>query len=77
MIGDTIRALRKQRNLTQVELALLLGVSQAELSRMECNKTTITVQDISKLAAALGVPVTALFDGDMSEADKANKTGSD
>ncbi|MDI6908166.1 MAG: helix-turn-helix transcriptional regulator [Thermoanaerobacterales bacterium] len=77
MIGDTIRALRKQRNLTQVELALLLGVSQAELSRMECNKTTITVQDISKLAAALGVPVTALFDGGDEAPGDATKTGAE
>lgn len=53
--GMKIRFFRKKKQLTQKQLSETLGISQAELSRMECNRTPITVDDLQKIAAALGV----------------------
>ncbi|NHM28885.1 helix-turn-helix transcriptional regulator [Desulfofundulus sp. TPOSR] len=54
--------LRQKSKLTQAELAAKLGISQAEVSRMERGRTAVTVQDLYKISSALDVPVTALLD---------------
>jgi transcriptional regulator with XRE-family HTH domain len=59
-IGERIRALRAARNLTQVQLAKLLGTSQQNLARWETG-TDIPARVIPDIAAALKVPVAKLF----------------
>ncbi|RKO66357.1 MULTISPECIES: helix-turn-helix domain-containing protein [Desulfofundulus] len=61
-VGSKIRMLRQKSKLTQAELAAKLGISQAEVSRMERGRTAVTVQDLYKISSALDVPVTALLD---------------
>lgn len=61
-IGDKIRDLRKNRGLTQAQLAERLGVSQQTIGQWETGKSSPKIQSINKLAQALGVYASALID---------------
>jgi quercetin dioxygenase-like cupin family protein len=63
-IGLRIRMLREQRNLSQRELARLSDLSPNTLSLIERAKTSPTASTLQKLAAALGVTVSALFEAE-------------
>ena len=53
-IGEAVKAARKERNMTQDQLAELMGVKKVQVSRIErrCN-TTINI--ISRAFKALGI----------------------
>lgn len=55
-IGEAIKAARKERNMTQNQLAELMGVKKAQVSRIErgCNPTIGT---ITRAFSALGMAV--------------------
>ena len=53
LLSMALQELRKTRHLTQQELASLLNVNQAALSKME-NQTDIRVSTLSKLLVAMG-----------------------
>jgi transcriptional regulator with XRE-family HTH domain len=57
-----IRRLRLSRNLSQVQLAELAGVTQATVSRVERGEMNITMDKIVALAAALRLEPVELFD---------------
>ncbi len=59
-MGNEIREIRKKYNLTQVELAKKLEVSQPRIARMEKQKT-VTLDMLRKIAKALGVSVKDFF----------------
>lgn len=61
-IGDKIRDLRKNRGLTQEQLAKLLGVSKQMIGKWETGKSNPKIQSINKLAQALDVYASALID---------------
>ncbi len=65
-IGLRIRMLREQRGLSQRELARLSDLSSNTLSLIERSKTSPTASTLQKLAAALGVSVSALFEAGQS-----------
>ena len=52
-IGERVRALRLAHDLTQTDLAKLLGTSQTALSETERGNRGLTVQQVVKLARAL------------------------
>lgn len=54
-VGEAIKAARKQKKLTQDQLAQMMGVKKAQVSRIErgCNPTLSTVTRAFK---ALGIP---------------------
>jgi transcriptional regulator with XRE-family HTH domain len=54
-IGQRVRGIRLANDLTQAELAKLLGTSQTALSELERGNRGLTVQQVVKLARALGV----------------------
>ena len=63
-IARQLREARKSKGLTQVELAALIGVDQAEVSRVERGEANPTEATLHRFAAALDVelqivPVTA------------------
>ena len=62
-IGEAIKAARKQRNMTQDQLAELMGVKKAQVSRIErgCNPTIST---LTRAFRALDMAV-SLTCGDM------------
>ena len=62
-IGKKVKELRKQKNLTLVQLSEQSGVQVATLSRMENEKMTGTLESHLAIASALGVDVTQLYSG--------------
>ncbi len=52
--GDFIRARRLAHELTQAQLALRAGTTQAALSRLERDELSPTFDSVSRLLAALG-----------------------
>ncbi len=58
--GETVRALRKRLKLTHEDLALLTGIEATNLSGIENDRIELGWDRASRLAAALGVSVTAL-----------------
>jgi plasmid maintenance system antidote protein VapI len=53
VLGDVIRKVRMERNLTQEELGCLIGVQRAQISKLENNTTNTTLQTILKVFGAL------------------------
>ena len=62
-IGPFIRQLRKDRHMTQKELASLLNVTDKAVSKWELGASLPDVALLLPLAEALGVSVTELLDG--------------
>jgi transcriptional regulator with XRE-family HTH domain len=62
-IAVQVRRYRHVRGLTVGQLALRAGISKAMLSKIENSLTSSSLTTLSRLAAALDVPVTALFRG--------------
>ena len=61
-IGQNIRALRKQRGLTQAQLGALCGVSGASIGSYEKGATLPKRRVVDQIAAALGVPAGQLLE---------------
>ena len=59
MLGARLRRLRKDRSLTQVKLAEILGISPSYLNMIEHNDRPLTVSPRTRGAALLGPRVRA------------------
>ena len=59
-IGNTISELRKKNHLTQEELAEKLNVTRQTISKWECNETSPSLEDASKLAKIFKVSLDEL-----------------
>ena len=57
-IGQAIRTVRRQSNKTLKELAAQIGVTESFLSMLENGKRAASVENLNKIADALGVPTT-------------------
>lgn len=57
VLGDLIRKVRLERNLTQEELGKLIGVQRAQISKLENNTTNVTMETILKVFGALGAKI--------------------
>ena len=78
-LGRDLRALRKSRNITLSELALILGRSVGFISQIERGLSTPTINDLRSLAKALDVPVSWFFmfeDGEDDEREYIVRAGS-
>ncbi|MBW7869888.1 MAG: helix-turn-helix transcriptional regulator [Flavobacteriia bacterium] len=53
VLGELIRKIRLERNLTQEELGKLIGVQRAQISKLENNTTNVTLETILKVFGAL------------------------
>jgi transcriptional regulator with XRE-family HTH domain/quercetin dioxygenase-like cupin family protein len=62
-IAVQVRRHRRARGMTVGELAARAGISKAMLSKIENSLTSSSLTTLARLAAALDVPVTALFRG--------------
>lgn len=52
-IGDRISVIRRQRNMTQEELAEKLGVTKATISKYELGRRQLRVEQLEAIASAL------------------------
>jgi transcriptional regulator with XRE-family HTH domain len=59
--GPAIRALREKDGYTQVDLAREVGMTQANLWRIENEKANARVSTLNKIARALRVPVKTIM----------------
>lgn len=61
-LGARLRALRLERALQQRQLAEKAGLAPSMVSQIESGRLTPSLHTLGKIAAALGVPLAALFD---------------
>lgn len=59
-IGESLRAQREQRGLTQVQVGALVGVSGPAVSYWEAGRTVPPLEALVKLADAWAMPLDAL-----------------
>ena len=57
VLGDLIKKVRLERNLTQEQLGKLIGVQRAQISKLENNTTNVTLDTILKVFSALKAKV--------------------
>src|SRR4029079_13867518 len=60
--GRKIRQLRRQRKLTQVELAEKIGVHQSDLSRMEQGEYKVGLDTLLKILTTFDLSIGDFFD---------------
>jgi transcriptional regulator with XRE-family HTH domain len=60
-IGERIKLFRSNKNLSQKEVAVSIGIDQAQYSRIESGKVEPTLSSLEKIANALGITVAELF----------------
>jgi HTH-type transcriptional regulator / antitoxin HipB len=57
ILGDLIKKVRLERNLTQQDLGDLIGVQRAQISKLENNTTNVTMDTILRVFGALKAKV--------------------
>lgn len=62
--GSIIKQLREKRNMTQVQLAQKLNVSDKSISKWETGRGYPDISLLEPLAAALGISIIELFSGE-------------
>ena len=62
-VGQRVRALREESNLTQEQLALMTGVGRSYLAKVEAATATPPSIFMEKVALGLGVTLGQLFEG--------------
>ena len=70
-VGSRIRALRMQKNISQIRLAFLCNFEKASMSRLETGKTNMSLLTLHKISKALDVPLYEFFREDQAETAKA------
>ena len=66
-----VKELRKERGLSQEQLAQMAGVSRSQLSEIETEAKPANTLRLNAIARALGVPVNDLFAGPSGEGYEA------
>jgi transcriptional regulator with XRE-family HTH domain len=61
VIGDHLRALREEKNLSQGDIEKRTGLFRCYISRVENNHTVPAIETLEKFARALEVPMYQLF----------------
>lgn len=56
-----LKALRKERGMTQEELANAVNIHRVTIAKYESGKVSPTLESAAKLAKALGVPIERLI----------------
>jgi len=61
LVGDRIRILRKDRNLTQAELAASIGIQQSDLCRMENGEYKVSLESLFKILSIFQINIAEFF----------------
>lgn len=61
LVGESIRRLRTEENLTQEELALRSGLSQGYINQLENGKRKFTQKSLELVSKALSIPIMEFF----------------
>ena len=76
-LGDRIKDLRKQKNMSQSELADKVGISYAQIGRYETKGAQPPAETLKKIADALRVSPDFLIYGTSDEKAKTKLTDAD
>ena len=68
-LGETIKHFRMERGLTQIDLAVAVGVSPGFISLIENNKRVPALAFLKKVSTAVRVPIPILVFWSMDELD--------
>lgn len=61
-IGNRIRQLREEKNISQTELGNLCDIERSNMNRIESGNTNPTAFTLYKIAQNLGVPLSKITD---------------
>ncbi len=61
LVGSRIRALRKDRALTQADLASRVGIQQSDLCRMENGEYRVSLEVLFKILSIFEMPISEFF----------------
>ena len=67
LLGEMIKAVRKERNLTQEQLGELVGVKKSQISKLERHIKNVTIETILKVFKALQANVKFIVEINQSE----------
>src|SRR6266576_2042780 len=67
MYGRVLRQLRESKSRTQAEVARSVGISPAQLARLESNQRGLYVDDFIRIAEALGEKPGNLLPNDLGD----------
>ena len=59
-LGEVIRRVRTEQNLTQEELGERVGVQKSQISRLEKGKNPVTLRTLTRVFRALGVTTASI-----------------
>jgi transcriptional regulator with XRE-family HTH domain len=78
VIGERLRELREEQNLSQGDIEKRTGMLRCYISRVENGHTVPAVETLEKFARALGVPLYQLFyEGSETPPDVPKKSAAD
>ncbi|WP_069997730.1 helix-turn-helix domain-containing protein [Cellulosilyticum sp. I15G10I2] len=66
-IGTKIKEMRKDKKLTQQQLADMISVTRSSLQKYENGETAITIELLENIAAALNVDIISFFTDDVDD----------
>ena len=72
-IGSTIKRLRRQRNITQEQLAEYLGITSRAVSQWECDRTAPDLSQIPGLCHVFNVSADVIFEIDIEKTKEAEE----
>lgn len=58
LLGEMIKAVRKERKLTQEQLGELIGVQKSQISKLERSAKNVTIESLLKVFSALQANIT-------------------
>jgi len=61
-VGNKIKEFRRERNLSQEDLALLSGLDRIYINSVENGRRNITIISLEKIANGLGVTIRDIFE---------------
>jgi transcriptional regulator with XRE-family HTH domain len=74
VIGDKLKALREQKNLSQGDIEKRTGLLRCYISRVENGHTVPAIETLEKLTRAMGMPLYQIFyDGEKPPAQNLPK----
>ncbi len=67
LVGRKLRQLRKERKLTQSQLAKRIGIQQSDLSRMEQGRYRVSLDTLFRILAEFDISLAEFFDEGQAE----------
>lgn len=77
ILGDKIREIRKNKNLSQEHVAYIASISPTHLGQIERGNKKPTIETVNKIAKALDVTLIDLFTFEMPQNIEKNEKQSD